>query len=204
MVSAQEAFDFMQIYRSRYDYMIESTHPEDKANAEACRLACRVWQEIAFALKTGGDIEFELDTTIAKYKPLWDKYLETGIPVIQQYELREFDENGKPVEDPRLADIITYGIVALDTKAQEIADHKKKLRDEKEASLSKAEKAARRKAAEKGVSLDVDHEILGNVSPRAFDDIIWEIKQRCGFTEEDERANEKPLPSNLMGVPQKP
>jgi hypothetical protein len=88
MFDRSRAYDFRSSYLSIYNTMIESGTPEDKANAEAYRLASEAWLEIAqfnqrpdIIDEQGVEIEFDVEAPIANMKLLWEEYCRTGIPV---------------------------------------------------------------------------------------------------------------------------
>lgn len=76
--------------------MIDSGHPEDKANSEACRLASQAWQDIAMFCQrpdlvddNGMPWEYDPESTIADIQARWDDYCRTGIVVSDVDELAE-------------------------------------------------------------------------------------------------------------------
>lgn len=77
MITKKEAYDFLQWNKSRYEAMVTSDHPEDRANAEAPRLAVVVWQGVAEQM---GNPDFDPDVPRRFLRESWAKYLETGIP----------------------------------------------------------------------------------------------------------------------------
>ncbi len=76
--------------------MMETGHPEDKANAESCRLASQAWQDIAMFNQrpdlvddNGNEIEYDPEATIADIQARWDDYCRTGIVISDVDELAE-------------------------------------------------------------------------------------------------------------------
>jgi hypothetical protein len=87
MFSRARAFEFRSSYMSRYNYMMETGDPVDRANAECCRLASQAWQDIAqFSQRPdlvddqGNPWEFDPESVIADIKSQWEDYCRTGVP----------------------------------------------------------------------------------------------------------------------------
>jgi hypothetical protein len=88
MFDRTRAYEFRSSYRSRYTIMIESGDPETRANAEVCKLASQVWEQIAqFAQRPelededGNPLEFDIDSVIEDMKTKWNEYCRTGVAV---------------------------------------------------------------------------------------------------------------------------
>jgi hypothetical protein len=82
MISKSEIVDYIQVYRTRFNYGIESISPDDRANAEIFRLAAFAWQGIFYAMHDPAcqDVQVATHMIIDDTKKRWADYVKTGIP----------------------------------------------------------------------------------------------------------------------------
>jgi hypothetical protein len=87
MFDRSRAYDYRANYSSRYHAMMESKEPEDKANAECCRLASQAWQDIAQYCQNpahtdekGNPLDFDVESVIVDIRTRWEDYCRTGVP----------------------------------------------------------------------------------------------------------------------------
>ena len=82
MITQARAYQLAVYRKSIYETMIISTPVEERANAEAPRLASYAWTEIARLLATPLDHAFteNVQAIVSEIVDKWAKYCQTGIP----------------------------------------------------------------------------------------------------------------------------
>lgn len=188
MVTKQEAYDIAYHYRGQYEYMIESNHPEDVANAEACRLGCHAWQDIAAninKIRDHGDLspDWDVENTINEMINYWNIYCETGIPRNDVQEMADdlAADHQRTYIEPKIQ-VVTTPVTVVEPKK------KKKITSENPIDAMEAALSEAIQMTEPIATKVVNQNVLDYLNPRAVDGIIAGIRERLGVEAQEAEA----------------
>ena len=159
--------------------MLDSGHPEDRANAEAYRLADRAWQDIRYGLfDHDSTSDFILDPIIHALKTKWKAYCKTGIP---ENEVQDLADDLKKAHADRLkAWQQTNG--ASTPPASESPP-------EMSQGPSKGKSKKQPVLPEQVPILKTDPIILSNLNPLCINEVIEDIRIELGIDRQELEAN---------------
>ena len=190
LIPKQRMYAMYNLYKGRYQYMIDSIDLTDQANAEACRIATRAWQTIASQCMNPDFPDFRIENVIDECRSDWEKYMKTGIPqydnhlsqdaIIQMVRENFVRQGSKPLLTATQA---VSALVVQDppTDVAEFDSSGRRLRKPRKA----AEPVSEPKQPEVPKSPEVNQLFLDNINPRSIDEVIEIIQSEFGLMKQE-------------------
>lgn len=195
LVSKDTAWKMQAYYAGRYSYMLASSDPVDRANAEAHRLGARAWQRIAReAFQQYDDLGQQIDSgdtfneeeVIREAVEHWNRYLRTG----------EQEDERQAIAKELMASMTEsiakrYPIAPIARPQDESADSDKKKKSQAKPEPKKVMSSvdlenARQKAELERLRLEKIKENLEYTIPRAIDEIVNVIRTSFNVSRQSE------------------
>lgn len=199
MISKQRMQALYSMYKSRYRHMDDSPMIEDRANAEACRLAMGAWHDISVQY---GNPEFEgftIEGVIQQVKTEWEAYLKTGIPENKTQMLADdavvaikAAHNARfgitiPVRPLMSATQTTVPdqLQALNTNSLPEFGSKGQKRRQRTPEQQAAISASPESEPESVKPIKIDQNMIDAINPRSIDEVIEVISNEFGLIKQE-------------------
>lgn len=195
MFNRQKAYDMRSWYRSRYNSMMESNHPEDRANAYACMLGSQSWEDIGLYMQTDEYPDFDPEMIIIDIQAKWQDYCRTGVAVhdVDQLALHFREEHRKAMQARTKAALDQSRDFAArlegepeTVKTNQTSSEKRKIQKQSTKSAPEALQSLPEAPAEV-----IDEKNRYFIQINAIDHVINEIRYELGTERQDAEAAAK-------------
>lgn len=201
MISKQRMQALMISYRSRFKFMRESDHIQDRANAEACHIGTQSWQILMTRFNNPEFNDFRVESVIEVAKADWATYCETGVS--------KFDTDPMPLSGildsirrdfPNRFPVVSMPIESKPPEAPESPKIPPDNRFDKNTGQLKRGKQGQQqppaidtvseliespKPPEPIPAPKINQEIIDAINPRSIDEIIETIESEFGLTKQE-------------------